>query len=205
MKKRLRGYSLIEISIVLGVIGILTSGFLPFWMSVKKTSSHHVNHQKMEQLLKVLGSFLTLHKYLPCPSHDKDDGIAPKVCSSSFGYIPYKTLNVPKNMAQTVSGEWITYGVDPAFTTPFKSLVDPDRMFPDMGVYCRKKNFEPILKIDESDLSLKQFDPIVMFLMVGKPHRNGFFIQLSQQSEVLTRYYTRSHFLSLYSIGPCRP
>ncbi len=108
-------------------------------------------------------------------------------------------------MAQTASGEWITYGVEIAFTTPFKSLIDPDRLFPDVAVYCRKKDFSSTLTVDQSDPTLKQFDSIVMFLMIGEPDHNGHTIQLSQKNESLIRYYTRSHFLNVYSIGPCRP
>lgn len=186
---------MIEISIMLCVVGIFLSSLLPLYSQIKKHLDYVNDQKKHERILKILGSFLSTHRYLPCPS--QKDGIAPKVCpNNGVGYIPYQTLGISKKMAQDSKG-WICYGVDPSVTTPFAVLRErDDALINPNTVYCRKK-FSPLFSY-KNQPPLAIFDPIVVFLKSGLPPLST----ILDPNEHIS-VFTRSQFLALYSIGPC--
>lgn len=194
-KKRIDGFSMIEISIMLCVMGIFLSGLLPLYSQIKKHLDHVSDQKKHERIFKILGSFLSTHRYLPCPS--QKDGIASKVCSNNgVGYIPYQTLGISKKMAQDSKG-WICYGVEPSVTTPFVVLREKeDALINPNTVYCRKKFFPSFTYKNQAPLTT--FDPIVIFLKSGSAPLSP----ALDPSEYIN-VFTRSQFLALYGIGPC--
>jgi len=177
--KKIKAFSLLEMAISLGIIGVILSAVIPIWKGAK----HHVAIQTTQahqaQLLKALGAYLSLYQRLPCPSSCEKGsiGVAQSKCSSSFvGIIPYRTVGIPEKMAKDGNGHWITYIVDPNLTQPHKALWDPDHLFSEQSVFCTRSVPSPFQVYDQDgrlESAQNPKDPIALILISHQ--KDGFF------------------------------
>ena len=119
--KKLRGYSLIELAIVLFVVTILISAGLSA-LNVQVTNSAISTTTKKQALLKdALAGYLVRNKRLPCPDTDfgAPDGMenrttpgdATTPCSSRFGILPYIDLGLARTDALDAWENFFSYAV----------------------------------------------------------------------------------------------
>jgi type II secretory pathway pseudopilin PulG len=114
-----KAFALLEIAIALCVFGIINyASFAVFnkikaWQQIKTTKSHQ------EQVMQAIASYVLTHKKLPCPA-TTDNGNAKSFCTtaeSAVGYIPYKTLSIPEELAKDGNHHWMSYAINTALTS----------------------------------------------------------------------------------------
>jgi prepilin-type N-terminal cleavage/methylation domain-containing protein len=114
------GFSLVELSVVLVIMGVLLSLSLPLLssQSIKSATLRTQGHK--EQVEKALKSYWSHTNTLPCPAPPQAQGVAPKTCrgASAIGVIPYKTLGIPEQMAKDGHRRYFTYAVESKLTKP---------------------------------------------------------------------------------------
>jgi prepilin-type N-terminal cleavage/methylation domain-containing protein len=102
MKKnydKLSGWTLLELSIVLLIIGILLAGAIkPISWQIKKTRINATTEQ-LEQIKEALIGFASTTGYLPCPASDTSFGEQDRTdinsnCNLVAGFVPYKDLGL---------------------------------------------------------------------------------------------------------------
>jgi prepilin-type N-terminal cleavage/methylation domain-containing protein len=90
MARMLKGFSLIELMVVLTVLGVLSSQLLP----LLRVASDRLRYWRSEQTLnatqQALLGFLSLHGRLPCPASVSSQGL--EDCQVASGFVPGRTL-----------------------------------------------------------------------------------------------------------------
>ncbi|MBD3767424.1 MAG: type II secretion system protein [Gammaproteobacteria bacterium] len=89
--KYIRGFSLVELSIVLVIVGAITSTMLALWPQIQQIFVQVKNEKHLEAASKAIDGFLIAHSRLPCPDSDGDGY---ENCSVSSGTLPYRTLEL---------------------------------------------------------------------------------------------------------------
>ena len=130
MIRKLSGFSLLEVAIVLCIIGIISGIGIPAlnnflkYQKIRKTEDH------IEQIIQSLASYVLTNNRLPCPAKPAasgaENGISEENClfSDTFiGLVPYRTLGIPEKIAKDGYHNWITYAVNlPLTNSEIKSL-----------------------------------------------------------------------------------
>lgn len=129
-----QGFTLIELSIVLLVVSILTSTLLQFIAEQSKERSFSVTNDKLEQIDAALIAHLNAHGYLPCPAkrgtalESSDFGVATNCLSAvdadvievtsdtveenvRIGDLPTRNLGLPDDFMFDAWQRRITYAV----------------------------------------------------------------------------------------------
>jgi prepilin-type N-terminal cleavage/methylation domain-containing protein len=113
--KRERGFSLVELSIVLVIVGLLIGGLLtPLSVQVEQRRISDTQRE-LEETKEALLGFAIRNGYLPCPAISATNGIEHRLgsaCVKRSGYIPWATLGVSRLDAW---GRIYRYSVTPAF------------------------------------------------------------------------------------------
>jgi len=97
-----KGFSLLEISIALTIIGILTYGLAGSFNKVDDFEDYQTNQKFMEKVQESLLTFAQVNRFLPCPDTDNDGrenraATADLECVSEEGRFPYLDLGVAAN------------------------------------------------------------------------------------------------------------
>ena len=145
---RQRGFSLVEVAIVLTIAGLMMSGFLEFYsLQIKKTRIE-TTRNRLESLRNALTNYVTTHDRLPCPQSpagmprpkDGDDPcaegaekLAPGVVAAVvgdppvgrdpqqevwIGTVPTQELRLPAEQGLDGWGDAFTYAVSRKLTLP---------------------------------------------------------------------------------------
>ena len=120
MKKRLvtpRGFSLVELAVVLVLVGIVMTMGLKAVTSTLENAAYAETRAKLERLKTALIVFLRTNGRLPCP--DNSGGLASGVEASAcianavdgYGIVPWVTLGIDRDTALDGWGNFITYRV----------------------------------------------------------------------------------------------
>jgi prepilin-type N-terminal cleavage/methylation domain-containing protein len=130
-----KGFSLVEMAVVLVILGLLLSGLLIPLSAQRDLKDYSDTRLRLEQIREALYGYAIINGNLPCPTTTLDpsnnvsyghrDSLCPLTATS--GFLPWKDLGVrevdswgtPRNLtSDSWNGHWV-YRVDPAFTTIF--------------------------------------------------------------------------------------
>lgn len=123
------GFSLVELSIAVVIITILSSSMLRAYATQRKTSQIQETQNQLEEIREILIGHAIVTGRLPCPAsptipendpragmEDRNDANTP--CNRSYGVIPWATLGIAGN---DVWGRRLTYFVSSKFSGPAPS------------------------------------------------------------------------------------
>lgn len=122
------GFSLLELTLVLVVLGLLFATAAPAWQAVVQQRQHETQGQRrLEQLSAALTNYAARHHRLPCPDmngngHEGMDG----QCSDDqrVGWLPTATLGLSPVAAE----DRVIYAV---YRTPAVDLAAPAALLPE--------------------------------------------------------------------------
>jgi len=124
-RKRLAGFTLVELAIALLIIGILMSAGLSL-ATVRRAAAQRDVTQTNEQTIKqALINYLAKYKRLPCPPTSfANGGIAspPPPCANVSGIVPYFELGLDRSVVLDGWENYITYVISP---NPVAPLIPP--------------------------------------------------------------------------------
>ncbi|MEM7465342.1 MAG: type II secretion system protein [Pseudomonadota bacterium] len=122
-----RGFTLIEITIVLFIVGLLIAGLLGPLETQLEARDRIATTETMDEIIETLYGFAITNGRLPCPD-DRSDGdgisdppfnpadITTATCTNDEGFLPWVELGIPQGDAW---GNRFTYQVrSPHFTWP---------------------------------------------------------------------------------------
>lgn len=126
MKRRMLGFTLVELSLVLLALGLILPGAVIFWKLYERQRVSAVQQDVQQQARDALLGFLHARYHLPCPAADTE-GVASCTAGGGglrqVGYLPWRTLGLPRPEA----GQ-LRYGVyrEPSATGLPASSADRD-------------------------------------------------------------------------------
>jgi prepilin-type N-terminal cleavage/methylation domain-containing protein len=102
-----RGFSLVEMAIVLTIVGILLAGLLPTISSQIEQARRSETRKQMAEIQQALMGFAIINGRFPCPTTNTDPananyGLETSPCSTAptaEGILPWKTLGVTETDA----------------------------------------------------------------------------------------------------------
>jgi type II secretory pathway pseudopilin PulG len=96
MKKIIPAFSLLELSFVLMIAGILLSFSLPLLLSATNYEKKNLTHYRLQEISKALKAYALAHGNLPFPSKSitTDISFGEANLSCSQGVVPFKTLGL---------------------------------------------------------------------------------------------------------------
>lgn len=128
-------FSLIELSVIILILSIISVGMLPLIKGNKIPDKFAITNQRINTIYQALGSFVAANKRLPCPallnvakgnSTYGNQTETPGTCTGSltstnatnlvYGMVPITALNLPIEMAEDGWGNKFEYVVDKRFT-----------------------------------------------------------------------------------------
>ncbi len=118
-KPRLEGFSLIEVSVALLIIGIISSISMNQLKITNKLYTNQKTHEHMDFVIKALAAYcIAMEGELPYPSSlEKSIGLADPFMKNSFGIVPFKSLGIMEKFAKDGKGRWILYKINPSFNS----------------------------------------------------------------------------------------
>lgn len=132
------GFSLVEMSIVLVVIGLLLLALLPSLETVRRSTQQNVTRENLESVMRATAAFVQANGCLPCPTPAGTTGTgfgavagvaggpacAACTAASAEGLPPFAALGLSSAQIRDGWGRLLTYRVDPALTVNF-GIVPP--------------------------------------------------------------------------------
>lgn len=123
------GFSLLEMSIVLIILALVSTSLFSSYASQKKLSQFHETQRQLETIKEALTGFAQVHGRLPCPAapdlpeneiksgvEDRIDANSP--CSRNYGVVPWASLGLSGTDAW---GRRYSYFVSAKFSAPSSS------------------------------------------------------------------------------------
>lgn len=108
-KKKLSGFSLIEISISLLIIGIISNICMSQLTAFMKINSIQKTQANCDIVIKSLGAYYIQVDGARLP---QQIGV---VDSDGFGHVPFKELGIMERFAKDGNGNWLLYKLNPNF------------------------------------------------------------------------------------------
>jgi prepilin-type N-terminal cleavage/methylation domain-containing protein len=122
---KLKGFSLVEMSVVLVIIGVVFLGAFSGVGEQRKVAKQLETEEILKNVKEQIMKFAMVNKYLPCPDTDvTPDGVQNRtsvpvagipdvnVCSRDFGTVPYLEIGIRRADAQDAYGNFIRYAVN---------------------------------------------------------------------------------------------
>jgi len=98
MKHRIRGFTLVEVSVTLLALGLVLLGAVVFWQQSTGVRVAAVQQDVQAQTRQSLVGFLYAHYRLPCPAADANglESCASGGSLRQVGFVPWQTLGLPR-------------------------------------------------------------------------------------------------------------
>jgi preprotein translocase subunit YajC len=156
MKTKERGFSLLELAIIILILGLLSTFVWRFLMARLQKKESVTAHSLLERADWALTGFILTNHRLPCPDTDENGTEDPCIGTTGVGRLPYLTLG----MADTRAGA-IRYGV----LNRDASVLDPEVVVGDPAPPLeRSANLtRPMDRFYPLVLSLGSADPLDAF------------------------------------------
>lgn len=130
------GFTLVEMSLVLVIIGMIILIVFPALQAVRKSSQQSLTNSNLATLMRASAAFAQANGCLPCPTpagtlgnnfgHVRGKSGEPLCsdCAIAEGVVPFASLGIPAATAKDGWGRWITLRIDPALAINF-GIVPP--------------------------------------------------------------------------------
>jgi prepilin-type N-terminal cleavage/methylation domain-containing protein len=94
--RHMTGFSLLELSVVLAVLGALTLGLGSQWESLQAARQHNAALAELSSARAALYAYVLRNRRLPCPAAESDHGFAPDPCPAerNRGLLPHASLGL---------------------------------------------------------------------------------------------------------------
>lgn len=118
------GYSLIEVSVVIGVLGVLTFATTTGMENIQRFREQRAAIANAETARNAIREFAMRNKRLPCPAASNSVREPTGVCNNATGWLPYESVG----LAAPVERNRIKYGV---YLSSTVNLASPARVSDD--------------------------------------------------------------------------
>ena len=110
-----KGFALIEVSIALLVLGIISSISISQFATIKRMQAEITTKSNIDYVLKSLGAYyISKGGYFPYPANNCFQITGQQVIGKTdFGIIPYRSLGIMEKYAKDGYGNWLLYKVNP--------------------------------------------------------------------------------------------
>ena len=183
------GFTILEMTVVLGIVAALLGAFLAFYSPMKAASARSLTQSKIDHVLDVVAGYALQHNQLPFAAEGQD-GAEDALNSRLKGFVPYAELGLTREDASDAYGRVMLYMVSPAAAAPLQAQVATTVTQADY------ETFQPVTAIDDNR-STFCYDG-------GKPYFNttatgaaGF--EVRRNNGVLE---TNRAFVAVLSLGP---
>lgn len=95
MKHRMRGFTLVELSMVLLALGLILPGAVIFWQLSERHRVTAVQTDAQQQSRDAVVGFLHANYRLPCPAADTL-GVEDCTATRQVGFLPWRSLGLPR-------------------------------------------------------------------------------------------------------------
>jgi len=131
-----RAFTLVEMSIVLIIIGLLIMTVFPALQAMRESSQRSLTNGNLATLMRATAAFVQANGCVPCPTPAGTAGSGfgrvrastnttlCGTCTAPEGLAPFASLGLPAATAKDGWGRWITMRVDPALAVNF-GIVPP--------------------------------------------------------------------------------
>ncbi|MEI8295520.1 MAG: prepilin-type N-terminal cleavage/methylation domain-containing protein [Alphaproteobacteria bacterium] len=225
-RKNLPGFTLLEMSFVLIIAGLIMGLSLPLFTTMLQQQKQRQTQDHQEQVLYALAAFLNQHGCLPPPADPAtlEQGIATTdTCAAGDhcqGLIPYRTLGLMESLAKDGYHRWMTYVTS-------KQLTETD-IIQDVGAspyeapslfgkqyFCDIAPGPTSLQLLDAQkqplLSAEAKDVWAVILISHGPQgldnvenaNNGPVFTI--RNSALIKAVTRNNILAIYAHNPCQP
>jgi len=132
------GFTLVEMSVVLVIIGLLILTVFPALMVARTSSQRALTQSNLQALMNATAAYVQANGCVPCPTPattigsgfgrvrgDTATAACNNNCKAFEGIPPYVSLGIPANVAHDGWGHWFTMRVDSALTATTINVVPP--------------------------------------------------------------------------------
>lgn len=123
MNKKLYGFSLVEMAVVLVIIGLLMSGLMGPLSSQLEYQKIEITQQRLENIKEVLLGFAAAQGFLPCPTDEEGKAMS-QPCNRE-GFLPWVTLGLDEARKDSW-GNYFRYRVDSNFGDAKSDVITAD-------------------------------------------------------------------------------
>jgi len=119
--KQSAGFTLVEISVVIAIVGILLVGALSTLGEKRAVTKQLETEKTLKNIKQQLLKFAMINKYLPCPGVNGNEAPRTEVnigtetfkkCSDDFGEVPYIDIGLKRDEVVDAYGNLIRYAVN---------------------------------------------------------------------------------------------
>ena len=113
-----KGFTLLEMTVVIGIIGILLGAFLAFYSPMKMARERAVTQMRIDKVLDAVSAYALQHNDLPFAAADQGGA---ETNNRQKGFVPYAELGLTRAEASDAYGRVMTYVVASEATSALRS------------------------------------------------------------------------------------
>lgn len=180
MRKDQKGFSLVELSIVILIMGLLLGGLMMPLSMQRENGRLRDARDQLQSVRSSIEGFALVNGYLPCPATPASDGIAAPsggACAVQHGFVPATTLALngqrnPDNLLLDPWGSPLRYSVSSSdansdgnwdfVTAGEMRMVTMPVLQPDISV-CSTASGSSSTSCGSSNVTLTQQAPLVLY------------------------------------------